>query len=116
VRHRRAACLFSLVDQRDNLALLGEAIEAFLGEDQLAVVRDFEHAATGGLKVEVFDLTSIGMDKLFRQTDGIRGIVSNDAKLDRDIHSVPYTFFHLALYLIPVYHGALTRLTPLGYY
>lgn len=88
IRHQRAAWLFSLVDQRDNLALLGEAIEAFLGEDQLAVVRDFEHTATGGLQVEVFDLTSIGMDKLFRQTDGIGGVVSNDAELDRDIH--PY--------------------------
>ena len=87
LRHRRPKGLFSLVDQRHDLALFREAIEAFLGEDQLTVIRDLEHAAAGGLQVEVFDLAPVGMDKLFRQADGIRGVVSNDAKLDCDIHS-----------------------------
>ena len=85
--YRRLKDLSALVDQRHNLTLFRETIEAFLGEDQFAAVCYLERAAAGGLQVEVFDLTPIGMDKLFRQTDGIRGIVSNDAELDCDIHS-----------------------------
>jgi hypothetical protein len=87
-RHRWLKDLSSLVDQRHDLTLLRETIEAFLGKDQFTVGCYLEHAATSGLQVEVFDLTPIGMDKLFRQTDGIRSIVSNDAELDRNIH--PY--------------------------
>ncbi len=78
--------LGALIDKLEHLALLRETVEALLGEDQLAVVRDLEDTSAGGLEVEVLDLASVGVDKLFRQTDGIGCVVSNDAELDRDFH------------------------------
>ncbi len=83
------------VDDRRDLTLLGKTVETFLGENQVAVVDDLEDTPARGLEIEVLDLAAVGVDKLFRQTDGIGGIVSNDAELDRDVHlhSIPVLFW-----------------------
>ena len=78
-----------MIDQADDLALLRETIQLLFGEDELAFIGDLEHAAAGRLQGQVGDLAPIGADKLFRQTDGIRQIVSDDAELNGDIHVLP---------------------------
>ena len=79
----------SLIDQADDLALLRETVQPFFGEDELAVIGNLEHAAAGRLQGQVVDLAPVGADKLFRQTDGVRQVVSDDAELDGDVHVMP---------------------------
>jgi len=78
-----------LIDQADDLALLRETVQLLFGEDERAVVGDLEHTAAGRLQGQVADLAPVGADKLFRQTDGIRQVVSDDAELNGDIHVMP---------------------------
>jgi hypothetical protein len=79
----------SLIDQTDDLALLRETVQLLFGEDERAVIGHLEHAAAGRLQRQVGDLASVGADKLFRQTDGVRQVVSDDAELNGDIHVMP---------------------------
>ena len=60
------------------------ASERALGEDQHAVPRDFEHAAT---PLHQLDGSAwICISNLVRQTGGPGLVVSNDAVADRDVH------------------------------
>ena len=79
----------SLIDQADDLALLWETVQLLFGEDERAVVGHLEHTAAGRLQGQVVDLAPVGADKLFRQTDGVRQVVSDDAELKGDIHVIP---------------------------
>ena len=78
-----------LIDQADDLALLRETVQLLFGEDERAVVGNLEHAAAGRLQAQVGDLAPVGADKLFRQTDGVRQVVSDDAELNGDLHVIP---------------------------
>jgi hypothetical protein len=79
----------SLIDQADDLALLWETVQLLFGEDERAVIGHLEYAAAGRLQGQVGDLAPVGADKLFRQTDGVRQIVSDDAELNGDVHVMP---------------------------
>ena len=79
----------SLIDQADDLALLREPVQLLLGEDERAVIGHLEYAAAGRLQGQVGDLAPVGADKLFRQTDGVRQVVSEDAELNGDLHVMP---------------------------
>ena len=79
----------SLIDQADDLALLRETVQLLFGEDERAVIGNLEHAPAGRLERQVADLAPVGADKLFRQTDGVRQVVSDDAELNGDIHVMP---------------------------
>ena len=87
---RSRRLLAPLVDQGDDLALVGETVKALFGEDQLTVKGDLEDAAAGRLQVEVLDLASVGVYQVFRQTDGIRQVVSHGAELYGDVHYAPF--------------------------
>jgi len=79
----------SRIDQADDLALLRETVQLLFGEDERAVIGNLEHAAASRLQRQVGDLAPVGADKLFRQTDGVRQVVSDDAELNGDIHVMP---------------------------
>jgi hypothetical protein len=79
----------SLIDQVDDLAPLRETVQLLFGEDERAVIGNLEHATAGRLQGQVVDLAPVGADKLFRQTDGVRQVVSDDAELNGDIHVMP---------------------------
>jgi hypothetical protein len=79
----RGIPLIAFADQARHLALLGEAAERLLGEDQLVVERDLEDAATGGDQLALD--TEFGL-QLGRQTGGARLVVSLLAVFDLDAH------------------------------
>jgi hypothetical protein len=71
-----------LLDQRWYLTQVRESTETLLGEDQRAVELYLEHAPAARVQAEITDGAPIFVDQLFRQTDGIGEVASNDAKLD----------------------------------
>src|SRR5260370_37525908 len=75
-----------LLDQPQHLARLGVASQSLLGEDPAPVHIHLEYAS-GGL--DEFDLgVWVYLPNLGRQTGSPRLVVSNDAVLDGDLHSV----------------------------
>ena len=75
-----------LLDQPQHLARLGVASQSLLGEDPATVHIHLEYASRG---LDEFDLgVRVSLPNLGRQTGGPRLVVSNDAVLDRHLHSV----------------------------
>ena len=60
-----------------------------LGVDEIAVHVHFEHSAIGGDEGDGFDIRFKGFQQFSRQTDGARGVMSNNAVFDSDDHVEP---------------------------
>src|SRR5688500_8447353 len=71
-------------DQTRDLSRLGMAAQRLLGEDQLLVRPDLEHAARGRNEANV--ASRKGLPQLGRQPGGPGLVVSGDAVLDRHVH------------------------------
>jgi len=57
-----------------------------LGVDEIAVHVHFEHSAIGGDEGDGFDIRFKGFQQFSRQTDGARGVVSDNAVFNGDDH------------------------------
>jgi hypothetical protein len=63
-----------------------------LGIDQVAVHREFEATASGGDQLEVLNLLLVRREKLARQTDGLRLIISHRTILEFQVHIFSFTY------------------------
>lgn len=73
-----------------NLAGLRAPAQLFLGEDRLAVGDDLEDAPGGGNQTHRRHIVFLGLEDLFRHTDGMGEIPSTGAELDGDLLHLPH--------------------------
>jgi hypothetical protein len=59
-----------------------------LGIDELAVDGNLEASASGGDQLEVLDLLLVGREKLARQTDGLRFVISHRTVFEFHVHDI----------------------------
>ena len=67
--------------------VFGKAVGLVLGIDLLAVHRDFEASAGGGLQVQGLNLVLEFLEQFLRQTDGMRLVISGGAVFNRNDHA-----------------------------
>ena len=84
-RRARLLVLQPGLNQLPDLAVVGVAAQARLGENELAVDRHLEHAAFGRDQRNGFDLRLKCFEQFVRQTDGARRVMSNRAIGDGDV-------------------------------
>lgn len=86
--HEQAACRRSgaCTQQMHDLALVGEAIQLLLREDQVAIAGDLEITALADPQRHTGEPPAKSVQKLIRQTDGMWLVVSGVAVGDRNVH------------------------------
>ena len=75
-----------VLEQADDLTGFGMAADVVLGEDEIAVDGDVEHALVPGDQFDRHDGGGPPPQQFVRQTDGTGDVVSGDA--ERDGHAV----------------------------
>ena len=78
-----------LADRLDRPLLIGKLPGLELRVERLTVDRQLETAAAGGDQLQVLDLLLVRVEKLGRQTDGLRLVVSHGAVFQLDVHDKP---------------------------
>ena len=73
------------LEEGEDFARFGEALEGSLGEEQGAIQGDFKAAARGGLQGEGAQEGRIGIQKFSCQAHGRHCVISRDAELKKGV-------------------------------
>jgi hypothetical protein len=80
-------------DHVDDPFFIGKLARFELGIDQIAIQGYFKTPASGWDQLEVLNFLLVGGEKLARQTDGLRLIISHAAILEFQVHVFSFPRF-----------------------